>query len=117
MYFYGLPIFISAAVFMPLNFITLFRMREKFLLFFLFVVTLQLSAQDTMQSVELDSVVVKAFDQNIRLRNMPAAENFISSSTLRRFGTASVVEAVNTTPGVRMEERSPGSYRFNIRGS
>ncbi|MFL5810517.1 MAG: TonB-dependent receptor, partial [Flavisolibacter sp.] len=36
---------------------------------------------------------------------------------LQRFGVASVVSAVNSTPGVRMEERSPGSYRLNIRGS
>ncbi|MEJ0103149.1 MAG: hypothetical protein WDO19_11585 [Bacteroidota bacterium] len=24
---------------------------------------------------------------------------------------------MNNTPGVRMEERSPGSYRLNLRGS
>ena len=30
---------------------------------------------------------------------------------------SSFVAAVNTMPGVRMEERSPGSYRLNIRGS
>ena len=36
---------------------------------------------------------------------------------LERFSPTSLVSAVNTTPGVRMEERSPGSYRFNIRGS
>ena len=31
--------------------------------------------------------------------------------------TTSLVPAVNAEPGVRMEERSPGSYRINIRGS
>ena len=29
----------------------------------------------------------------------------------------SLVNAMNTIPGVRMEERSPGSYRLSIRGS
>ena len=51
------------------------------------------------------------------MKNMPAAINFIGHQTLERFSSASVVHAVNTSPGVRMEERSPGSYRFNIRGS
>src|SRR5207245_1200850 len=29
----------------------------------------------------------------------------------------SLVSSMNTVPGVRMEERSPGSYRLSIRGS
>jgi iron complex outermembrane receptor protein len=36
---------------------------------------------------------------------------------LERFNNTSLLPAVNTIPGVRMEERSPGSYRFAIRGS
>lgn len=76
-----------------------------------------LFAQDTLREIELDSVVVHAFNQNGRLRNTAAAVGYLNNAALRRFGAASVVEAVNTLPGVRMEERSPGSYRFNIRGS
>ncbi len=48
---------------------------------------------------------------------MPAAVNYIGKNTLERFNAASVVSAINSMPGVRMEERSPGSYRLNIRGS
>ncbi len=36
---------------------------------------------------------------------------------LNRFGNMSILPALNITPGVSMEERSPGSYRLNIRGS
>jgi iron complex outermembrane receptor protein len=36
---------------------------------------------------------------------------------LESYSAYSIVSAVNTTPGVKMEERSPGSYRVNIRGS
>lgn len=72
---------------------------------------------DTVPVVLLDSVVVKAFEQNKGWAEVPAAVNFIGRTTLERFGAASVVAAINTTPGLRMEERSPGSYRFNIRGS
>lgn len=73
--------------------------------------------KDTLQEVQLQEVVVKAFEQNRRLRDMPAAVNYVGQQTMSRFAPSSIVAAVNTTPGVRMEERSPGSYRFNIRGS
>ncbi|HEY1114229.1 MAG TPA: TonB-dependent receptor [Chitinophagaceae bacterium] len=73
--------------------------------------------QDTAREVSLEEVVVRAYESNQRLRDIPAAVNFIGRSALGRFNTVSIVQAVNTAPGVRMEERSPGSYRFNIRGS
>jgi iron complex outermembrane recepter protein len=72
---------------------------------------------DTIKEVDLEEVVVRAYESNQRLRDIPAAVNYIGKNGFERFGPASVVQAVNTTPGVRMEERSPGSYRFNIRGS
>lgn len=75
------------------------------------------SGQDTIQPLILDTVVIRAFEQNRNLPHVAAAVNYIGPATLQRFGMASVVTAVNTTAGVRMEERSPGSYRFNIRGS
>lgn len=76
-------------------------------------------AQETADSAgaAMEEVVVRAFDQNRRLHDVPAAIHYLDRNALSRFGTASVVQAVNTVPGVRMEERSPGSYRINIRGS
>ncbi|WP_121355162.1 TonB-dependent receptor [Flavisolibacter nicotianae] len=65
----------------------------------------------------LSTVEVKAYGQARKLKDVPAAVGFVNQQTLNRFGSASVVQAVNTVAGVRMEERSPGSYRFNIRGS
>lgn len=91
---------------------------------FLFLLTLGLpcaplfsQSTDTSKEVSLEEVVVRAYESNQRLRDLPAAVNYIGRSTLGRFNPVSVVQAVNTAPGVRMEERSPGSYRFNIRGS
>src|SRR5687767_5921458 len=72
---------------------------------------------DSTKEISLDEVVVKAFEQNRRLKDVPAAVNLISSAALRRFNDVSIVSAVNSMPGVRMEERSPGSYRINVRGS
>ncbi len=72
---------------------------------------------DTLTPLELEEVVIKAYEQNRRIKEIPAAVNYVGRSVLERFSPASIIQAINTTPGVRMEERSPGSYRFNIRGS
>ncbi len=65
----------------------------------------------------LQNVTVKAFGQNRSLLQTPAAIALISAAQLARFGNTSLLPAINTQPGVKMEERSPGSYRLNIRGS
>ena len=72
---------------------------------------------DTAKETQLQEVIVRAYEQNRKLKDIPAAVNYVSQRDLQRFSTASIVMAVNAMPGVRMEERSPGSYRFNIRGS
>src|SRR5690348_2626075 len=74
--------------------------------------------KDTVQYyTSLPDITIRAFEQNKTSMNVPAAVNLINKQALGLFSPTSVVQAVNTTPGVRMEERSPGSYRFNIRGS
>ncbi len=83
------------------------------------VIAFNSHAQDIpdSSSKELGEVVIKAFEQNRKLLDVPAAVSTISQKQLLRFNNTSIVSAVNTQPGVRMEERSPGSYRLNIRGS
>ena len=72
-------------------------------------------AADSSQT--LGEVIVKAYEQNQSLRKVPAAINKVNKSGLERFSNTNILPALNSTPGVRMEERSPGSYRMNIRGS
>lgn len=72
--------------------------------------------KDSLTLVSLDSVVVSAYGGG-SLMATPAAVTKIGAAQLQRFNGTSILQAVNTTSGVRMEERSPGSYRFNIRGS
>lgn len=79
--------------------------------------TVQAQSADTLASANLETVVVKAFESNRKLKDLPAAVNYINSRDIEKFGATSIVAAINSTPGIRMEERSPGSYRFNIRGS
>ncbi len=81
-------------------------------------------AQDSLPIIDTSSLTptlknirVTAFEHNRTLKDLPAAVNFIGRKQFEIFGTGSVVQAVNASTGVRMEERSPGSYRFNIRGS
>jgi iron complex outermembrane receptor protein len=66
---------------------------------------------------ELNEVVVSGYETGRRLLETPASVGLITPKDLQRFGNASLVPAFNTLPGVRMEERSPGSYRLSIRGS
>ncbi len=66
---------------------------------------------------QLNEVTVSGFESNRRLLETSASVGLITTRDLQRFSNASLVPAVNTLPGVRMEERSPGSYRLSIRGS
>jgi iron complex outermembrane recepter protein len=90
-----------------------------FLIFYLIVNSSQAQqGEDTLKHyTSLPDITIKAFEQNKAAIRIPASINVISRQTLNLFSPTSIVQAVNTTPGVRMEERSPGSYRFNIRGS
>lgn len=75
----------------------------------------QSNSSDTSQT--LSDVIVKGFETNRQLLLTPASASIINQKSLQRFGGISLVPAFNTIPGVRIEERSPGSYRLSIRGS
>lgn len=66
---------------------------------------------------ELPPVVIRAYAHDGTLLKTPAAIGTIGNHELKRFSNTSILPAVNTIPGVRMEERSPSSFRFGIRGS
>jgi iron complex outermembrane receptor protein len=73
--------------------------------------------EDSSDAKTLQEVIVRAFDQNRKLAEVPAPIGLVGQAQLKRFNNTSLLPAVNTIPGVRMEERSPGSYRLNFRGS
>ncbi len=64
-----------------------------------------------------EQVVVHAFERSGSNQAVAAAVTVISKNNLERLGTPSLVAAVNAVPGVKMDERSPGSYRLSIRGN
>jgi len=47
----------------------------------------------------------------------PTSVGVLDKEEIQLQSVTSMVPALNTVPGVRMEERSPGSYRLSIRGS
>ena len=65
----------------------------------------------------LEEFVVRGYAYDRPLNEVPAAIGVVRKSDLERFSNTSLVPVMNTIPGVRMEERSPGSYRFSVRGS
>jgi iron complex outermembrane receptor protein len=105
------------------------RMKKKLLLFLLFITFFKahIFAQiDTVKAIadtaatikgSLHEITVTAYGLDKSLLETPAAINVIGQEQLTEYNNTSILPAVNATPGVRMEERSPGSYRFAIRGS
>lgn len=82
-------------------------------------VNIYLPAATTLQRKDelLNETVLKAFEKNTSNNNVAAAVTVLSKNMLERLGTNSFVASVNTVPGVKMDERSPGSYRLSIRGN
>ena len=74
-------------------------------------------AQTSDSTSVLKEVTVKAYFPKQPLLKIPASVSLLSQATFEQQSPFNLVSNVNTVPGVRMEERSPGSYRLSIRGS
>lgn len=94
-------------------------MKKEILFFFLLLfITPSFSQEVESDSLkQLDEVFIRAFEQNRKSRFATASVKIIEHNNADRYNKNSLVNGFNTIPGVRMEERSPGSYRINIRGS
>ena len=99
-------------------------MLNKYLLLFIFFLTSNFCAYaqkpDTAlldSGKHLNEVVVRGYLSEKPFLNIPASVSVIGTQQLHLQSGNSLVTAMNTIPGVRMEERSPGSYRLAIRGS
>jgi len=64
-----------------------------------------------------DTLTVRAFSLHTQWKETPAAVAVVTDNMMGRTGQPTLVSVMNTVPGVRMEERSPGSYRLSVRGS
>ncbi|OJU28380.1 MAG: hypothetical protein BGN92_07745 [Sphingobacteriales bacterium 41-5] len=89
-----------------------------FLLLFptLFCITAALAQGDVKDSVRsLSEITVSAIAQNPQ--TVGGTRSVVRNVPIQMQNKSSLVQIINTVPGIRMEERSPGSYRVSIRGS
>ncbi|GHB81724.1 TonB-dependent receptor [Persicitalea jodogahamensis] len=87
------------------------------LIAYLFLSLPAFAQSDSLSTTQLDEVTVNAFESRRNILETTASVGVVSPRTLERYATTTFTNAVNSVPGVRMEERSPGSYRFSVRGS
>jgi len=88
-----------------------------FTVFTVFFARAQTPVPPTDTSKVLQTVTVNAYLSAQPVISIPASVSVLSPAQLKLQAGNSLVPALNTVAGVRMEERSPGSYRLSIRGS
>lgn len=74
-------------------------------------------AQVQPDTNRLKEVVIRSYFSEQPLLRTTGAYGLVDSTTLSQQQGTTLLPALNTIAGVRMEERSPGSYRLSIRGS
>lgn len=89
----------------------------SFLLFSLQAVYAQKDSAYSDADSTLENVTVSAFSLHSKWKNVPASVAIINEHSLQRLDEQALLPSFNAVPGIRMEERSPGSYRLSIRGS
>jgi iron complex outermembrane receptor protein len=75
------------------------------------------SSKFNTDTATLKTVTVTAFGGSANWKEAPAALALVNRLQLQRFDRKTLVPVLNSIAGIRMEERSPGSYRLSIRGS
>lgn len=65
----------------------------------------------------LQTATVYAYNSNNTIQNTAASVQILNKKDLVKYGDQSFVQAMNEVPGVKMDERSPGSYRLAIRSN
>jgi iron complex outermembrane recepter protein len=80
--------------------------------------TISAVAQQKDTTRQLPSVEILGYPgKHYSLLQVPTSGAVVGTQQLQQQQGATLLPALNTVPGVRMEERSPGSYRLSLRGS
>ncbi len=72
---------------------------------------------DSLSAHQLDEFTVSAYASRRNMLESSAPVGILTAQSFDRYASSGWLNAANSVPGIRMEERSPGSYRFSIRGS
>lgn len=97
-------------------------MGTRFLWFTLLLFSIEITAQSSdslsvSTENELPSLEINAYFRQQPLLGLTSSGATITTETINAQQTTTLLPALNTLAGVRMEERSPGSYRLAVRGS
>jgi iron complex outermembrane receptor protein len=98
-------------------------MTKLYLSLFLVLTLIINASAQTKKNTQKDSVThlgtvtVHGYLSEQPVLSVPASVSVLGSAQLKLQPDNSFVSALNTVPGIRAEERSPGSYRLSIRGS
>lgn len=92
-------------------------MRKALTLFLLACTTTAFSQTTHDTTKTLKEIIIKPYFSPQPLLRSTGAVGSLNLNALELQPNNSLVSAINTVPGVRMEERSPGSYRLSLRGS
>src|SRR5690554_1523153 len=87
---------------------------------YIFFLTLYGQKPDSIskvQEVEFEAVEIIAYFNKQKILGLTSSAQSISAEQIENQQTTTLLPALNTVPGIRMEERSPGSYRLAMRGS
>lgn len=71
---------------------------------------------DTLRG-ELEDITVVGYEGNRSILETPGSVSYVDAELIGAFDESSLLYGLNTVPGVRIEQRAPGSYRVAIRGS
>jgi iron complex outermembrane receptor protein len=92
------------------------KISVLFLLFTIVPIFLLAQEPDTLKG-DLGEVVVTGYEGNRSVMETPGAIANVDAQRITGFDEGSLLYGLNTVPGVRIEQRAPGSYRVAIRGS
>ncbi len=90
-------------------------MKYSISVFLIFISISVFGQQDTVK--KLSAIEVRGYYNPQTLLRSISSVALLDSNQIRNQANSSLVGMVNTLSGVRMEERSPGSYRLSLRGS
>ncbi|GHE48577.1 TonB-dependent receptor [Sphingobacterium griseoflavum] len=77
----------------------------------------RLYSQEIQDTTTLKPVTIQAYFREQPLLGLTTAGHTLGGSELQNQQTTTLLPSINMIAGLRMEERSPGSYRLAMRGS
>jgi len=92
-------------------------MKNAGLIFSLTFPLLAFSQHQRDTTVNLQPIDLKVHFAKQSLLSTTSSVHTLSEANLQQQQPTTLLTAMNTVPGIRMEERSPGSYRLAMRGS